>query len=69
MADPVSITISGLALAQAEADALIAMEKRRIDDKEWFFAGTGEALAIPLSSPDNRENFMLNVTRGRLCSR
>jgi hypothetical protein len=53
-------------LTQTEADALIAMEKHRTDDKEWGFPGPGQRLAIPLISPDKRENFMLDVTRSQL---
>lgn len=53
-------------LTQLEADALIAMEKHRMDDKEWKFPGPGQRLAIPLISPDKRENFMLDITRSQL---
>jgi hypothetical protein len=53
-------------LTQAEADALIGMEKHRIDDKEWRFPSPGQRLAIPLTSPDKRENFMLDITRSQL---
>jgi hypothetical protein len=35
-------------LSQAEADALIAMDKQRVDDKQWLFPGPGSRLAIPL---------------------
>ena len=53
-------------LTQIEADALIAMEKHRIDDKEWKFPGPGEQLAIPLTSHDKRENFLLDITRAQI---
>jgi hypothetical protein len=53
-------------LTQIEADALIAMEKHRTDDKEWAFPGPGQRLAIPLASVDKRENFMIDVTRSQL---
>lgn len=53
-------------IPQAEADALIAMEKQCIDDKQWFFPVPGERLTIPLTSLDKRENFMLDVTRARI---
>ena len=53
-------------LPQEEADALIAMEKHRADDKEWEFPSPGGRLAIPLTSQDKRENFMLDVTRSQL---
>ncbi|HYW40058.1 MAG TPA: hypothetical protein VE957_18250 [Terriglobales bacterium] len=53
-------------LLQAEADALIAMEKHRIDDTWREFPSPGGWLAIPLTSSDKRENFMLDVTRSQL---
>jgi hypothetical protein len=53
-------------LTQVEADALIAMEKHCIDDKEWQFPGPGENLTVPLTSHDKRENFLLDVTRGQV---
>ena len=53
-------------LSQAEADELIAMEKHRVDDKEWDFPAPGERLAIPLTSADKRENFMLDITRSQV---
>jgi|ERR1700728_2171094 hypothetical protein len=53
-------------ISQAEADRLIAMEKQRSDDKQWFFPDPGERLAIPLLSFDKRENFVLDLTRARI---
>jgi hypothetical protein len=53
-------------LPQGEADKLIAMEKRVADDKEWLFPPLGERIAIPLTSLDKRESFMLDVTRAQI---
>jgi hypothetical protein len=53
-------------ISQVEADALIAMEKHRVDDKEWLFAAPGERLAVPLTSADKREQFVLDVTRSQI---
>jgi hypothetical protein len=53
-------------ITQAEADALIALEKVRADDKVWLFAVSGQHLAIPLVSPDKREHFMLDVSRAQI---
>jgi hypothetical protein len=53
-------------ITQAEADALMAMEKRCAEEKEWLFPAAGDRLAIPLTSMDKRENFMLDITRGRI---
>ena len=53
-------------LTQDEADNLIAMEKRSVDEKDWLFPAPGDRVAIPLTSLDRRENFMLDVTRAQL---
>jgi hypothetical protein len=53
-------------LTQQEADALIAMEKHREDDKQLDFPAPGGRLAISLISADKRENFALDVTRGQI---
>ena len=58
--------MADIALTQAEADALIAMEKRCAEDKDWLFPKPGENLVIPLESPDKREHFLLDITRGRI---
>ena len=53
-------------ITQAEADALIAMEKRCAEDREWLFPAPGDRLAVALTSIDKRENFMLDVTRAQI---
>ena len=53
-------------ISQAEADALIAMEKIRADDKDCTFPEPGGRLTIALVSPDKRENFMLDITRAQI---
>ncbi|OGQ51845.1 MAG: hypothetical protein A3J24_03765 [Deltaproteobacteria bacterium RIFCSPLOWO2_02_FULL_53_8] len=53
-------------LTQAEADALISREKRRIDDKRWDYPGLGGSISIPLVSSDKRENFLLDIGRGKI---
>lgn len=53
-------------ITQAEADALIAMEKRRVNDIRWDYPGLGGSISIPLISNDKRENFLLDVSRGRI---
>jgi hypothetical protein len=59
--------MADIEILQAEAEALIAMEKQPVDDdKEWNFPDPGGALNIPLTSTDKRENFYLDVTRGRI---
>jgi hypothetical protein len=53
-------------LTQAEADALIAMEKHSIGEESWDYPLPGASICIPLASPDRRENFLLDVSRGRI---
>lgn len=53
-------------LTQAEADALIAMEKHRENDDIHDYPGLGGGITIPLISSDKRENFLLDITRGRI---
>jgi len=58
--------LADINLTQAEADALMEMAKCRVDDKKWFFPHPGDRIAIPLTSLDKRENFMLDITRGQI---
>ncbi|MGB8658122.1 MAG: hypothetical protein WCE90_10125 [Candidatus Zixiibacteriota bacterium] len=53
-------------LTQSEADALIAMEKIKLDDSRWDYPGLGGSLCIPLISKDKRENFVLDISRGKI---
>jgi hypothetical protein len=58
--------MADIEITQAEADSLIAMEKRFVDDNDWTFPAAGERIALALSSVDKRENFMLDVTRAQI---
>ncbi len=53
-------------LTQAEVDALIEMEKLRVDDTRWDYPGLGGSISVPLVSKDKRENFLLDVSRWRI---
>ena len=53
-------------LTQAEADALLAMEKHRVDDTQHVFPILGGSVEIPLTSANKRETFLLDITRGRI---
>lgn len=53
-------------LTQAEADVLIAMEKRRVDKNQWNYPAFGEQVTIPLVSTDGREAFLLDLHRARI---
>jgi len=58
--------MADLNLTQAEAHALIAMEKHRVNEDQSDFPMGGQSLALPLQSPDKREHFLLDVSRGRI---
>jgi len=58
--------MADIEITQAEADALVQMEKRCSEETEWLFPVPGQRLAIPLTSVDKRENFMLDVTRAQI---
>lgn len=53
-------------LTQAEADALIAMEKHRANDERSDFPMGGQSVVLPLQSADRREQFLLDLSRGRI---
>ncbi|HEY6341289.1 MAG TPA: hypothetical protein VIY49_07340 [Bryobacteraceae bacterium] len=50
-------------LSQQEADKLMAMEKKGVDQRRWTFPGPAARIVVPLTSLDKRENFALDVTR------
>lgn len=58
--------MSDMILTQAEADALIAMEKHRMSDERSNFPLSGQSLSLPLQSLDKREQFLLDISRGRI---
>ena len=53
-------------LTQAEADMLISMEKHRINDNQSDFPMGGQSVIMPLQSIDRREQFLLDLSRGRI---
>jgi hypothetical protein len=53
-------------LTQAEADTLLVMEKHRVDDTRHQFPALGGSIEVPLISANKRENFLLDITRGRI---
>lgn len=55
-----------IALTQVEADALITMEKHRVTNDRHDFPMAGESLSVPLQSPNKREHFLLDLSRGRI---
>ena len=59
-------SMADIEITQAEADSLIAMEKRFIDDGDWTFPAAGQRIGLDLTSLDKRENFTLDVTRAQI---
>lgn len=53
-------------LTQAEADALIATEKHRANEEYADFPMGGQSVVLPLQSADRREQFLLDLSRGRI---
>ena len=53
-------------LTQSEADALIAIPKRRANDRRYQFPNSGETLIVPIISEDGSESFLVDVNRGRI---
>lgn len=51
---------------QAEADALIALEKCRVDKTEWDYPSLGGVISIPLVSKSRRESFLLDLRRSQI---
>lgn len=58
--------MADIVLAQAEADALIAMHKRQADEEWRDYPVLGGAVSVPLVSLDRREAFLLDVHRGHI---
>jgi hypothetical protein len=53
-------------LTQSEADALIAMEKYRINEDQCDYPSLGGSISVPLRSQDKREEFFLDISRGKI---
>ena len=53
-------------LTQADADALMAMEKHRVNEDRSECPLWGQSLVLPLQSSDKREQFLLDLRRGRI---
>jgi hypothetical protein len=53
-------------LTQAEANALIDLEKAKADALTYTYPSTGGLALIPLVSMDGREEFVIDIRRGRI---
>jgi hypothetical protein len=58
--------MSDLLLTQSEADALLAIEKTRINNDHIKLPDLGGAIDIPLRSHDYREEFILSYTKHKI---
>lgn len=53
-------------ISQQEADSLFLMEKIKTDNEEFAVPLLGKKISVVLSSKDNKEKFLLDVSSGRL---
>jgi MoaA/NifB/PqqE/SkfB family radical SAM enzyme len=53
-------------LTQAEAIIFFKMEKHCVNDEKHYFPMRSSNLILPLQSPDKRESFLLDISRGRI---
>ena len=51
-------------LSQADADKLMAMEKRRVENRLYDFPDGGGKLSVPLQSVEGGDMFRLDIGRG-----
>jgi len=58
--------MSEINLSQAEADVLVAMEKHRVNEDRTDFPNGGQSVVLDLQSADKREQFLLDISRGRI---
>lgn len=54
------------AISQVEADRLLALEKRAVSNDVVHYPGPGQRVNVPLASLDGREEFLLDIYRGRV---
>jgi len=55
-----------ITLTQQEADALFAMEKHYLGTARFDLPLVGGRIEVPLFSSDKREEFLLDISRGRI---
>ncbi len=58
--------MSDLNLAQSDADALLALEKHKVDNTVHEYPILGGSLKVPLISRDRREEFLLDVYQNQI---
>lgn len=60
--------MSALIITQSESEALISLEKHRINDDPYDFPTDGGSLLVPVQFIDKREQFFLDIGRGKIDS-
>ena len=58
--------MADIELTQAEADAIISVEKVRENDEWSRYPSLGGNVCLPLLSVDKKEHFLLDVSRGKI---
>jgi len=58
--------MSDIQISQNEADKLLKEKKYRMDELNHVFPESGGNLNIPLKTKDHKEDFMLDIRRGRI---
>ena len=58
--------MADISLSQSDADALLQMEKERVNDDAVAFPDLGGRIEVPLASRDRRELFSLDINRKRI---
>lgn len=58
--------MADISLTQTEADDLLRLPKKRIGNEIWYYPPLGGSIAIPLISVDRHEDFILDISRGKI---
>lgn len=53
-------------LSQSDADYLVNLDKKKVNNKIYDFPNYKGSIAIPMCSVDESENFIFDVTKGRI---
>ena len=61
------VRVADINLTQEDADALLAMEKHKVDDIPYEYPSLGGGVRIPLQSLDKRESFFSTLLAVRSC--
>ena len=53
-------------LTQNEANRLLKLPKRKVDNQKWNYPSLGGKISIPLNSDDKHEEFILDISKGQI---